>query len=208
MRVIFRKSKIFWVDLALFADLISKKVLIFMFLMVKCASSCFELVISGLKFKTTGKNSRNVRSFTILLMSGTICIEILAFFQSPFKSKHPIQNKSMVRESEKNMRQCDPTHFWYFSNSCSHAILGKVKPPPSILLRRHDLIWLRGSKAGQIYVAACCQKYLSLIVSNLQVFGSKKYRDYLKNQEPPQSIKRVPTTLTVVLNLLDLKDVR
>ena len=101
MRVIFRKSKIFWVDLALFADLISKKVLIFMFLMVKCASSCFELVISGLKFKTTGKNSRNVRSFTILLMSGTICIEILAFFQSPFKSKHPIQNKSMVRESEK-----------------------------------------------------------------------------------------------------------
>ena len=80
MRVISRNSKNFWVDLALFADLISKKVLIFMFLMVKCASSCFELVISGLTFKTTGKNSRNVRSFTVLLMSGTICIEILAFF--------------------------------------------------------------------------------------------------------------------------------
>ena len=110
MRVILKKFKNFCVDSELFVELIHKKVLNFVFLMRKCASSGFSSLSQVLDSKISTKTPKALGGFTISLISGTIFIEVLVVFHGHFKSYHPVMIESIVRESEKyaSMRQCGP----------------------------------------------------------------------------------------------------
>ena len=101
-----KKFKNFCVDLELFAELIHKKVLNFVFLMRKCASSGFSSLSQVLDSKISTKTPKALGGFTISLISGTLFIEVLVVFHGHFQSYHPVMIKSIVRESE-NMRLCD-----------------------------------------------------------------------------------------------------